>query len=160
VDPMGDEARRDEVDELMRQLGVDPEKLPKPPSAPAEAAPAPRPAGAPRPTAAPAARAEYEPLASPAEVRPAAGLDYLGDVNVQIKIELGRTRLSVQDLLKLGAGSVVPLENLTTDPVDIYVNDRLVARGEVLVVNDNFAVRITGVVPPPPPPGKPEPAGA
>jgi flagellar motor switch protein FliN/FliY len=126
---MREEAKPDEVDELMRQLGVDPGKLPKPP---AEAVPSPRPAEA--PPLPPSARAEFEPLAPLAEVRPAAGLDFLGDVNVQVKIELGRTRLSVQDILKLGAGSVVPLESLTTDPVDVFVNDRLVARGEVLVV--------------------------
>ncbi len=154
---MREEARPDEVDELMRQLGVDPERLPKPPPGTLEAAPPPGPSEAPPPPA--PARAEFEPLAPSAEARPAAGLDFLGDVNVQVRIELGRTRLSVQDILKLGSGSVVPLESLTTDPVDVYVNDRLVARGEVLVVNDNFAVRITEVVSPPSA-GKPEPAGA
>jgi len=147
---MREEAKPDEVDELMRQLGVDPEKLPKP----AGAAPPPEPGETVPPPAPPAARAEFEPLAPPAEVRPMGGLDYLGDVNVQVRIELGRTRLSVQDILKLGSGSVVPLESLTTDPVDVFVNDRLVARGEVLVVNDNFAVRITEVVAPPAAPEK------
>ena len=62
---------------------------------------------------------------------------------------IGFTRKLMQDILKLGAGSVVPLESLTSDPLDVYVNDRLVARGEILVVgNDNFAVRITEVVGP------------
>jgi flagellar motor switch protein FliN/FliY len=145
---MREESRPDEVDELMKQLGVDPAKLPKPPAgpAPSPAAPAPVP---------PAARVEFEPLAPPAEVKPAAGLDFLGDVNVQVRIELGRARLSVQDILKLGSGSVVPLESLTTDPVDVFVNDRLVARGEVLVVDDNFAVRIIEVVSPAPPAPRP-----
>lgn len=147
---MREESRPDEVDELMRQLGVDPAKLPKPPAGPAPVPEAPA-----APAAPPAARVEFEPLSPPAEVKPAAGLDFLGDVNVQVRIELGRTRLSVQDILKLGSGSVVPLESLTTDPVDVFVNDRLVARGEVLVVDDNFAVRIIEVVPPAPPPPRP-----
>jgi len=56
----------------------------------------------------------------------------------------------VQDILKLSAGSVVELDRLTADPLDIYVNDRLVARGEVLVLDENFAIRITEVVQPPP----------
>jgi flagellar motor switch protein FliN/FliY len=146
---MREESRPDEVDELMRQLGVDPAKLPKPPAAPA---PVPEPPG---PAPIPGARVEFEPLAPLAEVKPAAGLDFLGDVNVQVRIELGRTRLSVQDILKLGSGSVVPLESLTTDPVDVFVNDRLVARGEVLVVDDNFAVRITEVVTPASPAPRP-----
>ena len=55
--------------------------------------------------------------------------------------------MHVQDVLKLGSGSVVPLESLVGDPVNVFVNDRLVARGEVLVVNENFAVRITEVIP-------------
>ncbi len=154
---MREESRPDEVDELMRQLGVDPDRFAKPPSPSAEAPSAETevPAG---PDSAPPARAELEPFTpSPAEApSPPAGIDFLGDVDVQIRVELGRTRLSVQDILKLGSGSVVPLESLTTDPVDVYVNGRLVARGEVLVVNDNFAVRVTEVVTPPSPGGKPD----
>ncbi len=149
---MREESRPDEVDELMRQLGVDPDRFAKPPSLPAEAP------SAEKEMPAPPARAELEPFApSPPEASsPPAGIDFLGDVDVQIRVELGRTRLSVQDILKLGSGSVVPLESLTTDPVDVYVNGRLVARGEVLVVNDNFAVRLTEVVTPPSPGGKPD----
>ena len=76
------------------------------------------------------------------------GLDFLSDVDVNVRIELGTARMHVQDVLKLGSGSVVPLESLVGDPVNVFVNDRLVARGEVLVVHDNFAIRITEVVPP------------
>ena len=61
---------------------------------------------------------------------------------------IGRARMYVQDILKLGPGAVVPLESLTGDPLDLYVNDRLVARGEVLVINENFAIRITEVISP------------
>lgn len=66
----------------------------------------------------------------------------LRDVNLQVKIELGRTRMLVEDVLKLNEGSVVELDKLAGDPVDIFANDRLIARGEVLVLNDNFCVRV------------------
>jgi flagellar motor switch protein FliN/FliY len=62
-------------------------------------------------------------------------------------VELGSSKMNVQDVLKLGSGSVVGLNSLIGDPVNVFVNDRLVARGEVLVVKDNIAVRITEVVP-------------
>jgi len=76
----------------------------------------------------------------------AAAIELLADVNLQVKIELGRTRMLVEDVLKLGAGSVVELDKLAGDPVDVYVNDRPVARGEVLVLNDNFCVRINEII--------------
>ena len=73
-------------------------------------------------------------------------MDLLGDVNLDVTIELGRTRLLVEDVLRLNAGSVVELEKLAGDPVDIFVNGRHVARGEVLVLNDNFCVRVSEVI--------------
>ncbi len=73
-------------------------------------------------------------------------LRMLSDVNLHVKIELGRTRMLVEDVLKLGSGSVIELDKLAGDPVDIYVNDRPVARGEVLVLNDNFCVRISEIL--------------
>lgn len=73
-------------------------------------------------------------------------IDLLADVNLNVKIELGRTRMLVEDVLRLGEGSVVELDKLAGDPVDIYVNDRPVARGEVLVLNDNFCVRINEIL--------------
>ncbi len=81
----------------------------------------------------------------PGDDRP-AGLDLLSDVNLNVKIELGRTRMLVEDVLRLKEGGVVELEKLAGDPVDIYVNDRPVARGEVLVLNDNFCVRISEIL--------------
>lgn len=74
------------------------------------------------------------------------GIDLLADVNLHVKIELGRTRMLVEDVLRLGEGSVVELDKLAGDPVDVYVNDRHVAKGEVLVLNDNFCVRINEIV--------------
>ncbi len=72
-------------------------------------------------------------------------IDLLDDVQLDVKIELGRTSLYIEDVLKLGVGSVVELNKLAGDPVDIYVNERLIARGEVLVLNDNFCVRINDI---------------
>jgi len=74
------------------------------------------------------------------------GLDLLDDVNLNVKIELGRTRMYLEDVLRLGEGSVVELDKLAGDPVDVYVNERHVARGEVLILNDNFCVRINEIV--------------
>lgn len=74
------------------------------------------------------------------------GMDLLSDVTLQVRIELGRTRMLVEDVLRLGEGAVVELEKLAGDPVDVYVNERHVARGEILVLNDNFCVRISEIV--------------
>jgi len=76
----------------------------------------------------------------------ASSIDLLRDVELNVKIELGRSRMLVEDVLKLSEGSVVELDKLAGDPVDVFVNDRLVARGEVLVLNDNFCVRINEIV--------------
>ncbi len=76
----------------------------------------------------------------------ATGLEMLGDVDLHVMVELGRTEMLVEDVLKLNSGSVVELDKLAGDPVDVYVNQRLVARGEVLVLNDNFCIRISEIV--------------
>jgi len=73
-------------------------------------------------------------------------LELLSDVQMNVRIELGRTRMFVEDVLRLGDGAVVELDKLAGDPVDVFVNDRKVARGEVLVLNDNFCVRISEVL--------------
>jgi len=73
-------------------------------------------------------------------------IDLLRDVELNVKIELGRAKMYVEDVLKLSEGSVVELDKLAGDPVDIFVNERLVARGEVLVLNDNFCVRVNQIV--------------
>lgn len=75
-----------------------------------------------------------------------ATLDLLRDVELDLKIELGRTHMYLDDVLRLRKGSVVALDKLAGDPVDIYVNGRLIARGEVLVMNDNFCVRVAELV--------------
>jgi flagellar motor switch protein FliN/FliY len=75
-------------------------------------------------------------------------LELLLDVPLDIAVELGRARLSVQELLQLGPGSVIELDKVAGEPLDILVNDRLVARGEAVVVNDKFGIRITDIVSP------------
>jgi flagellar motor switch protein FliN/FliY len=75
-----------------------------------------------------------------------ATLDLISDVELDLKIELGRTQMYLEDVLKLRRGSVVPLDKLAGDPVDIFVNGRLIARGEVLVMNDNFCVRVAELI--------------
>lgn len=72
----------------------------------------------------------------------------LGDVSLQVRIELGRTKMLVEDVLRLNADSVVELDKAAGDPVDIYVNGRRIARGEVLVLNENFCVRVSEILEP------------
>lgn len=74
------------------------------------------------------------------------GMDLLSDVHMNVRIELGRTKMYVEDVLKLSDGAVVELDKLAGDPVDVFVNNRKVAKGEVLVLNDMFCVRISEIV--------------
>lgn len=75
-----------------------------------------------------------------------ASIDLIRDVELDLKIELGRTQMYIEDVLRLRKGAVVPLDKLAGDPVDIFVNGRLIARGEVLVLNDNFCVRVAELI--------------
>jgi flagellar motor switch protein FliN len=75
-----------------------------------------------------------------------AGLALLNDVALKVKIELGRTHMYIEDVLRLSPESVIELDKAAGDPVDIFVNDRLVARGEVLVLNENFCVRVSEII--------------
>lgn len=79
---------------------------------------------------------------------PFTNIELLDDVELDVKIELGRTEMYIEDVLRLGVGSVVELDRLAGDPVDIYVNERLIARGEVMILNDNFCVRVNDIVNP------------
>ena len=85
---------------------------------------------------------EFKNLSGAAAANVSASLDLLRDVQLDLKIELGRTRMHLEDVLRLKDGAVVTLDKLAGDPVDIYANGRLIARGEVLVLNDNFCVRV------------------
>lgn len=73
-------------------------------------------------------------------------LDFILDIPLEISVEIGRTKMLIKDLLKLNQGSVIELEKFAGEPVEIYVNGKLMARGEVVVVNDRFGVRITEII--------------
>lgn len=75
-------------------------------------------------------------------------LDFILDIPLTLTAELGRTQMLIGDLLRLGQGSVVELTKLAGEPMDVFVNNRLIARGEVVVVNDKFGVRLTDVISP------------
>ncbi len=75
-----------------------------------------------------------------------ANLDLLMNVSLGVTAELGRCTMRVSDVLKLGRGSIVELDRLAGAPIDVLVNNRLVARGEVIAVDDRFGVRVTEVV--------------
>ena len=76
----------------------------------------------------------------------ASALDFLMDVPLDVTVELGRKKLRIVDLLALSKGSVIELDKVAGEPLDVRVNDQLVARGEAVVVNDKFGVRLTDIV--------------
>lgn len=75
------------------------------------------------------------------------GLDLLGDVEVDVTVELGRRHIPLNELLKLTRGSIIELEKLVGEPLEVYVNNRLIADGEAVVIDDHFGIRITNVIP-------------
>ena len=75
-------------------------------------------------------------------------LELLLDVPLDLSVELGRARMSIQDLLNLSPGSVIELDKIAGEALDILINGRLVARGEAVVVNDKFGIRISDIVSP------------
>ena len=75
-------------------------------------------------------------------------IEFILDVPLLITVELGRTKMLIKDLLKLTHGSVIELDKVAGDPVEILVNDKLIAKGEVVVVNDKFGVRLTDIISP------------
>ena len=77
-----------------------------------------------------------------------ANLDLILDIPLSVTVELGRSKMLINDLLQLGQGSVVELTKLVGEPLEVLVNDKLVARGEVVVVNEKFGVRLTDIVTP------------
>ena len=75
-------------------------------------------------------------------------LDFILDIPLEVSVELGRTKMLINDLLQVGQGSVIELNKLAGEPLEIPVNRKLVARGEVVVVNEKFGVRLTDVISP------------
>lgn len=91
----------------------------------------------------------FEPLtgATPKEVPP-GDFDMILDIPVSLNVELGRTKISIRNLLQLAHGSVVELDGLAGEPMDVLVNGTLIAQGEVVVVNDKFGIRLTDIITP------------
>ena len=121
----------------LASVGASREASPPPPQ------PAPR---GPTPIGPAAARARFAPLPEPDQPPQRTSIDLLAGLQMNVSVELGRTELTVSEVLGLGPGSVIELDRLAGEPVDILVNDRLIARGEVVVVDENFGVRVVEVV--------------
>jgi len=92
--------------------------------------------------------ADFQPLQGNGQNGKSVNLDMLMDLEMPINIELGRTKQTIKSILQLGQGSIIELDKLSGDPVDVYINDRKFAEGEVVVVDENFGVRITEIVSP------------
>ncbi|NLG85996.1 MAG: flagellar motor switch phosphatase FliY [Firmicutes bacterium] len=90
----------------------------------------------------------FAPLAAEQPSSPGTNLDLLLDIPLEVTVELGRTQRLIKDVLELGIGSVIELDKLAGEPVDVVVNGKLVARGEVVVIDENFGVRITDIITP------------
>ena len=73
-------------------------------------------------------------------------MNLLMDVSLQVTVELGRTKKLIKDVLELQPGSIIELDKLAGEPVDVYINTKLIAKGEVVVIDENFGVRITEIV--------------
>jgi flagellar motor switch protein FliN/FliY len=96
----------------------------------------------------PAPLGNLKPDAPEASTNRELNLDVVLDIPVTLSMEVGRSRISIRNLLQLNQGSVVELERATGEPLDIYVNGTLIAHGEVVVVNDKFGIRLTDVISP------------
>lgn len=108
--------------------------------------PPPPPRREPTPIGPAASRARFAPLPDREDPPQRTSIDLLAGLQMNVSVELGRTELTVSEVLGLGPGSVIELDRLAGEPVDILVNDRLIARGEVVVVDENFGVRVVEVV--------------
>ncbi|WP_321494513.1 flagellar motor switch protein FliN [uncultured Desulfobacter sp.] len=82
------------------------------------------------------------------EERSARELDFILDIPLELSVELGKTKMLVNDLLQLSQGSIIELNKLAGEPLEVYINRKLIARGEVVVVNEKFGVRLTDVITP------------
>ena len=92
--------------------------------------------------------AQFSPVQDAGKATVQRGLDFILDIPLQVTVELGRTQMLVDDLLQLGQGSVVELSKLAGEPMEILVNQKLIARGEVVVVNEKFGIRLTDIISP------------
>lgn len=89
----------------------------------------------------------FQPLVNDA-IEGVSDIDMIMDIPVQLSVELGRTRLTIKNILQLGQGSVVELDGLAGEPMDIFVNGYLIAQGEVVVVDEKYGIRVTDIITP------------
>jgi flagellar motor switch protein FliN/FliY len=91
---------------------------------------------------------EVQETSDETEARGERELDFILDIPLELSVELGKAKLLVNDLLQLGQGSIIELNKLAGEPLEVYINRKLIARGEVVVVNEKFGVRLTDVITP------------
>nr|WP_153101591.1 flagellar motor switch protein FliN [Paraburkholderia hayleyella] len=96
----------------------------------------------------PSAAGVFQPLSKVASASTRNDIDMILDIPVQMTVELGRTKIAIRNLLQLAQGSVVELDGLAGEPMDVLVNGCLIAQGEVVVVNDKFGIRLTDIITP------------
>ncbi|NLZ11791.1 MAG: flagellar motor switch protein FliN [Alcaligenaceae bacterium] len=104
-------------------------------------------AAEPQPVAMPATQQVFQPLIGSGSAGN-SDIDMIMDIPVQLSVELGRTKLTIKNILQLGQGSVVELDGLAGEPMDIFVNGYLIAQGEVVVVDDKYGIRLTDIITP------------
>lgn len=116
----------------------------------ADAEAAARAAAAPAAAAAPTAfsAGAFQEFGKSPQTQTTNDIDFILDIPVQLTVELGRTKIAIKNLLQLAQGSVVELDGLAGEPMDVLVNGCLIAQGEVVVVNDKFGIRLTDIVTP------------
>lgn len=156
---------QDDIDSLLAEMGGGPkEPAPAKKAAAPEASTAaadwglteeelatePEPKAPTRPAAPPASEARAMPMESFAPAKMAEtgvrSLDFVLDIPLVLAVEVGRTRMTIGELLSLGSGSIVELQKLAGEPLEILVNGKLVARGEAVIINEKFGVRLTDVI--------------
>lgn len=136
------------IDQLMNQMGGEAAAGGAPAAAGGPAAGSPA-AGAPPGGAPPAAAGGAAPAPKGGGDHQAVhSLDFILDIPLKVTVELGRTRLAIREILQLAQGSVVELSKFAGEPLEVLVNEKLVARGEVVVVNEKFGIRLTDVISP------------
>ncbi len=129
-------------DRLVKTITREGSEKVKTKSAAPKTAPPPKAAG-PAPKVQPVVFEEFNKAAGRAAP---SNLDLILGINLEVKVELGRTQMKVKDILELGSGSVIELDKLAGEPVELFVNDHLFAKGEVIVIDENFGIRITDIV--------------
>lgn len=92
--------------------------------------------------------AQFAPLGNSKLSKESGNIGLILDVPLQVTVELGNTRMRIKEILELGVGSIVELDKLAGDPVDIYVNGKLIAKGEVVVIDENFGIKVTDIISP------------